>query len=773
MNVGKASRSLTLNGGLNSANDIAPEGPIQPQNVQSDIGPPKLMSTADGMVWVYSLQQSEQSVNSGYEMPKLIEKAMSLPKEIQHFQLGDNFTLGDGVTFEKLSPTLQQAAPKAYNLMRVFDYMRPKTTILRLDCRPPMGYAQIIKIVSTAVESSDTGVFNRQGVTYDLADNPTMYFEVPYASRDFMKTRDERFFAVLVGNISDPVNSSTNPTPIYLKPSYMVNEMDYFVHRTPFPESSIFDIGNRLDGGGTITSTAVFGSAPVITGNLGVTAAGNTMTFSKIGSYLVAVNFNGTGLPAIISYTTVDGVIVTNEETVNAPGGTGTEIVGYVVFTASAVGATLIIPTLGTTVTLTEVRVAPYSATLALRRSRAVNNLTEPSDEIPGARRNYGDGEAIYQMDRDDDPYGPDKVPSAPPRSPVRGPARYQADEEYDPEHPEMDFPGCISFNQVTPGWLERAKNAIGIAKSHDWVSILKEEADVSHKECVYFIKRIGGEDHQPIYSCVLTYGCDKVEEFGTSKKAVKQQAAHKMLLILPGVKYQMDKPVDNFDTAAAEPTVATDTRPPVGVSSSRPSSHAIGKTIGTVHADVNIVQHNFVPYNTYSVSDVSSPVFALRIHPGNWTSGGAQSTAQNNARIHTFSGPTIVGGRPTYATYKITTAANFRQNARFIIAQVPLTYTAAEVAALPATDLKQFPNEEHKLHGTETIFEPQWINRLPAITNHLVDAENTNGWLVCQILENSLAATESSAKLTLWVSANNVTYSFPRVPADVPAPST
>lgn len=773
MNVSKASRTLTLNGGLNSANDIAPEGPIQPQNVQSDIGPPKLMSTADGMVWVYSLQQSEEPVNSGYQIPKLIEKAMSLPKEIQHFQLRDQFTLGDGATFEKLSPTLQEAAPKAYNLMRVFDYMRPKTTILRLDCRPPMGYAQIIKVVSTAVESSDTSVMNRQGVTYDLADNPTMYFEVPYASRDFLKTRDERFFAVLVGNISDPVNSSTNPTPIYIKPSYMVNEMDYFVHRTVLPCPTVFGTGNRLDGGGTITASAVFGSTPVVTGTLGVTASVSTMTFSQVGSYLIAVNFVGTGLPAILTYTQTNGTIVTNEETVNAPGGTGTEIVGYVVFSANTVGATLTIPTIGTTVTLTEVRVAPYDAALALRTPRPA---VEMVNEIPGPRRNYGDGEAVYQMDkpRDDDPYGPDKVPSAPPRSPVRGPARYQSDiPEYDPEHPEIDYPDCVPLSMCTPSWLERAKTAIGMAKSVDYVSILKEESDISHKECVYLVKRAGGEDHKPIYQCFLTYGCDRVEEYATSKKEAKQLAAHRMLMILPGVKYQADKPVDNFDTAAAEPTVATDTRPPVGVSTSRASSAAIGKTIGTTHADVNIVQHNFVPYNTYSVTDASAPVFAIRIHPGNWTAGGAQSTAQNNARIHTFSGPSVVGGRPTYATYKITTAANFRQNARFIIAQVPLSYTAAEVAALPATDLKQFPNEEHKLHGTETIFEPQWINRLPALTNHLVDAENTNGWLVCQILENSLAATESSAKLTLWVCANNVTYSYPRVPADIPAPST
>jgi len=87
----------------------------------------------------------------------------------------------------------------------------------------------------------------------------------------------------------------------------------------------------------------------------------------------------------------------------------------------------------------------------------------------------------------------------------------------------------------------------------------------------------------------------------------------------------------------------------------------------------------------------------------------------------------------------------------------------------MKATELKQFPNREHFLHGTETIFNPQWVNRLPVIINHATDPSNTNGWLVAKILEDSLVSTSTAPKLTLWVCANAVVYSMPRTPSNLP----
>jgi len=186
----------------------------------------------------------------------------------------------------------------------------------------------------------------------------------------------------------------------------------------------------------------------------------------------------------------------------------------------------------------------------------------------------------------------------------------------------------------------------------------------------------------------------------------------------------------------------------------------------------VEVTEQNFIPITTVTVQPdaaTNDQLFRFRIHPGNFTSGAAESQAQIAYRNHVFSGPGMVNGKISYNTFKVTSAANAFQNARIIIAQIPTEYTRQQVDAMKATDLKQFPNREHFLHGTETIFNPQWVNRLPVITNHATDPSNTNGWLVAKILENSLVSTSTAPKLTLWVCANAVVYSMPRTPKDLP----
>jgi hypothetical protein len=237
------------------------------------------------------------------------------------------------------------------------------------------------------------------------------------------------------------------------------------------------------------------------------------------------------------------------------------------------------------------------------------------------------------------------------------------------------------------------------------------------------------------------------------------------MLLLTSEAVYQSD-----IDVAASEPSAPTNPKPPVAVSS--PGALAAGQTVGTIGARVEVSEQDFIPINTVTVQAnpaTNDLLFKMRIHPGNFTSGGLESQAQIAYRNHVFSGPGMVNGKISYNTFKLTSAANAFQNARIIVAQIPLEYTSAQIDALKATDLKQFPNREHFLHGTETIFNPQWVNRLPVISNHATDQTNTNGWLVAKILENSLTADSTAPRLTYWVCANAVVYSMPRTPTALP----
>lgn len=51
-----------------------------------------------------------------------------------------------------------------------------------------------------------------------------------------------------------------------------------------------------ITAGGTISKTALFGTAAVVSGGLDVTASGNVLTFNRVGSYIVSLLVTGTGL---------------------------------------------------------------------------------------------------------------------------------------------------------------------------------------------------------------------------------------------------------------------------------------------------------------------------------------------------------------------------------------------------------------------------------------------------------------------------------------------
>jgi hypothetical protein len=306
--------------------------------------------------------------------------------------------------------------------------------------------------------------------------------------------------------------------------------------------------------------------------------------------------------------------------------------------------------------------------------------------------------------------------------------------------------------------------------KPVDYVSILKEQCDETGIDLRYNFKRLVSPDNAPLYECVCLVGDRRFSAIEIGKKKAKKMASYIMLLALADGVYQSD----DIDPAASEPSAPKNPMPPVAVA--RPGSLAAGQTVGTIGAKIEVTEQDFVPINTVTVqadTATNDQLFKMRIHPGNFTSGGVESQAQIAYRNHVFSGPGMVNGKISYNTFKITSAANAYQNARIIIAQIPLEYTAAQIDALKATDLKQFPNREHFLHGTETIFNPQWVNRLPVISNHATDASNTNGWLVAKILENSLVDDSTAPKLTYWVCSNAVVYSMPRTPTALPAVAT
>ena len=511
-----------------------------------------------------------------------MDVAMSLPDNIKHFQLMDPIYLNGILPRVVLSPTLQQIAPKADVLMDIFQYHRAKMCLLRIDSRPPLGYSQVIKIAITSTSADDESAFNRQGVTYNLAKCPTMYFLIPFCDRDFVKTRYGKWFKVLIEQVTPPVILSDVPEPFRFRPSFEVLELDYYVHK----------------------------------------AAPNT-----------------------------------------APPG---------------------------------------------QKSKEVPNSATRDQESTG---------------------------------------RFEVGEASDAELIKQ-------FECVKP---------------IDYISILKERCDLYGEEVTYNFKRLVSPDNAPLYECVCMIGTRRFSAVEIGKKKAKRTASYIMLLALSDSVYQAD-----IDPAAAEPSAPRNPMPPVAVAS--PGSLAAGQTVGTIGARVEVTEQNFVPINTVTVqpdAQSNDMLFLMRIHPGNFTSGGFESQAQVAYRNHVFSGPGMVNGKISYNTFKVTSAANAFQNARIIIAQIPSEYSRLQIQAMKAAELKQFPNREHFLHGTETIFNPQWVNKLPVITNHETDPSNTNGWLVAKILENSLVSTSTAPRLTYWVCANAVVYSMPRTPKALPAVTT
>jgi len=789
---GTRTYNLGLNAGNNMPEEVNPETDIQLEGVQSDVGKPIRVNCADGMVMAYPLGQSDRPA-SAYQIPRVMDVQYSLPNELKHFNLIDPITLGGLETVVVLSPTLAQIAPKAHHIHDIFQYSRVKMCLLRIDSRPPLGYSQLVKVVCTTTAATDTSAFNRKGVTYNLAKCPTMYFMIPYCDREFMKTIDEPWFKVFIQRVTSPIARTDIPDPFYFRPSFEVLDMDYYVHKNldltanpPISSDFSFEFGpitttatgvtfSPLGVGEIPFSRLITTVAPILinefnTGNLKILPAGSQISLSSTVRIAAQVSID-----VFMSGLVGDWVI-------NVRCTVGGTDVTLTAVTSQNLG----VPSVGW-VGINPITFASQQQFKAKSRRRPIlgTDYEKPDwnkyEEIPlQIRHDIIDKQLPFDVRSADllNTYyhtlpEPDfKIHLLPhdefKRSVTEQIRRRRETNRYENDDVDMiDLSDDKIIDLIEQESIDVCTELIHINKQHDYISQLKLLADSKHLDVKYEFDLLPSSAHQPIYKCVVTYDNHQTNSFGVGKKLAKQHAAEAMLSMFSEGEYQMDM---DLDVAAAEPSEPKNPMPPVAVA--KPQSLAMGQTIGNIGAHIDVTENDFVPIETYEVTNDlpnDGQVFKFRIHPGNFTSAGVESQAQIAFRNHVFSGPGVVNGKISYCTFKITSAANAFQNARLLLSQIPLEYTAAQVDALKPQDLKQFPSREHKLHGTETIFNPQWVNRLPELGNHQTDPSNTNGWLVCKVLENSLVDDSVNPRLTLWVCANAVNYSMPRVPVALP----
>lgn len=840
---GEALFNLGLNYGNYSPEETNPETDIQFEGVQSDIGPPVKVNSADGPVMAYDLGQSHGLLPKN--IPKIMDVAMSLPDNIKHFQLLDAIYLNGVQPRVVLSPTLAQIAPKADVLMDIFQYHRAKMTLLRIDSRPPLGFSQLVKVSITSTSATDDSAFNRQGVTYNLAKCPIMYFMIPFCDRDFVKSRAEPWFKVLIEQVTPPILRTDVPEPFRFRPSFEILELDYFVHK------DLRDVTPRSEGvflyriNDTAPDTATTKTNPLL--SLTTVTSGNVITtrgylFCILGAYVdgsYTQNFyvlppgtTGVFTKEIVNVNQIRAYITvgTQQYTLLNQAESITNNVGFIGqqcrFQVSAIVTSTTndclygylpntmmtpIPTVAASKPINIPRRSEQShhiyASDILEHptdrkfeemywknkgkrgfvlpghryegpGNSLNNGTPTNEEDALARKHdlqYAWASYLFASKRIDKPGFDAKI--------------HAADEELARNSNEVSLDGVAAilgmrvkkFIEHFTGLLypsvgkyenvsdQEIIDSLSLIKPTDYVTLLKELCDSSGEDVSYNFKRLMSPDNAPLYECVCIVGDKRFSAVEIGKKKSKRVASYIMMLALADGKYQSD-----IDPAASEPAKPGNPKPPVAVAS--PGSLAVGQTVGTIGARVEVSEQDFIPINTVIVqanAATNDMLFKMRIHPGNFTSGGVESQAQIAYRNHVFSGPGVVNGKISYNTFKVTSAANAFQNARIIIAQIPLEYTSAQVDTLKASDLKQFPNREHFLHGTETIFNPQWVNRLPVISNHATDATNTNGWLVAKILENSLVTDSTAPRLTYWVCANAVVFSMPRTPTALPVVTT
>jgi hypothetical protein len=117
--------------------------------------------------------------------------------------------------------------------------------------------------------------------------------------------------------------------------------------------------------GVTPSQTSMFGAAPTIVGGLDILASVNTLTFNRVGQYILVCNETGTGMQTA-SNPTITGTATTQAVAGNgnAAANVGTLCEFFLVVTVTARGQTVIIDntTNATTITASFARIAFYAA---------------------------------------------------------------------------------------------------------------------------------------------------------------------------------------------------------------------------------------------------------------------------------------------------------------------------------------------------------------------------------------------------------------------------
>lgn len=627
-------------------------------------------------MFAFDLSQTDDAYK---EIPILMEKQMSLPQKFKYLQYQDLFSLPAQGNSYVSKPILADVCPKANQLLRIFQYHRVTKMLVRVDCRPPMGFSQVVKISSSTSDDTTALSRHRKGVTFNLADNPKMYFIVPYSDRDFAKDILEPWCAIILEAITSPVVTILNPTPQYIRMSYEIMNMDLYVDRN------------------------VRQLSPLTSGAITFASAGSRPTTAVLATLLV---------PSDNTY------ISMNQFSATTTSGSFSFRVGAAEFGAASFTSTNALRSTSTPILL------PTGINIISLTVIAGTPLANPN---PLSLTFFTDGES------------PSIIPNA-----LSSIGIYQCSDDDLCEKPDIDF-----------------------------VSLLKNEADIDQSEVKYDVIDLISPPNRKLYKVTCNFKNYSSTKVGIGKAAPKQgTAADVYTQYITGMaekgsgRYEMEAV---FDPSSATPSVAMDTRPPIGQAHVN-SPLAMDQTLGTVVNSLDITKKLYVPINTYIITSTTSEVLKIRQHPGNWTSFGQESNAQAEFRPYLFSGPTLCNGIPSYGHYKLTGAGNFQQNFRAVICQAPLEFTSSQVSALSLDQISQLPRVEYFLHGGEVFFTPQWVNRLPSINHRLTDASNTNGWLIIRILENSLAAASTAPQLTLWVNASNVVMSLNTAPVTPPA---
>lgn len=116
--------------------------------------------------------------------------------------------------------------------------------------------------------------------------------------------------------------------------------------------------------GSATSKTAQFGTAGTVTGGLAVTAAGNTLTFQRVGKYLVDMGVTGTGLfTAFVPTFTGTATTTFSQGLSNAAGNAGIAAMCQFTVVVTQRGQTCIVDSsaIATTITATSTAVASWS----------------------------------------------------------------------------------------------------------------------------------------------------------------------------------------------------------------------------------------------------------------------------------------------------------------------------------------------------------------------------------------------------------------------------